>query len=67
MGGAILPPPGIGSKFQSEFIKGMIKNDDKFIILLNIDKVFSTTELINIKDIMSKQKDNKVKKPGKKQ
>ena len=59
----ILPPPGIGSKFQSEFIKGMIKNDDKFIILLNIDKVFSTTELINIKDIVSKPEDNKVKKP----
>ncbi|MCK5823178.1 MAG: purine-binding chemotaxis protein CheW [Bacteroidales bacterium] len=63
----ILPPPGIGSKFQSEFINGMIKIDDKFIILLNIDKVFSSTELINIKDIMSKQKDNKVKKTEKKQ
>jgi len=62
----ILPPPGIGSKFQSEFIKGMIKNDDKFIILLNIDKVFSSTELVNIKNIISKPKNNKIKKTEKK-
>lgn len=61
----ILPPPGMGSKFQSEFINGMIKDDDKFIILLNVDKVFSSTELVNIKDIMSKQKENKVKKTEK--
>ena len=58
----ILPPPGMGNKFQSEFIKGMIKDDDKFIILLDVDKIFSTNELINIKNIVSEPKDNKMKK-----
>ncbi|MBE9468754.1 MAG: chemotaxis protein CheW [Bacteroidetes bacterium] len=53
--GDILPPPNIGGKFQNEFINGMIKDDDKFIILLNIDKIFSSTELINIKEIVENQ------------
>lgn len=57
----ILPPPGVGNKFQSEFIIGMIKNDDKFIIQLDIDKVFSSNELINIKKIVADKKDKKSK------
>jgi purine-binding chemotaxis protein CheW len=30
---------------NTEFIKGMGKRDNKFIIILDIDKVFSTDEL----------------------
>ncbi len=44
----IQPPPGIGSKYQSEFIEGMIKEKDEFIILLNMNKVFSAEEVISI-------------------
>ncbi len=43
----IQPPPGIGSKYQSEFIEGMIKEKDEFIILLNMNKVFSAEEVIS--------------------
>jgi len=47
----ILPPPGIGSKYKSKFIDGIYKmNDDRFVMLLDIDKVFSTDELIMMKD-----------------
>ena len=47
----ILPPPGIGSKYKSKFIDGIYKmNDDKFVMLLDIDKVFSTDELVMMKD-----------------
>ena len=43
----ILPPPGIGSKYKSKFIDGVYKmNDDRFVMLLDIDKVFSTDELV---------------------
>lgn len=41
----IEPAPKIGTRLNTEFIKGMGKRDNKFIIILDIDKVFSTDEL----------------------
>ncbi len=41
----IEPAPKIGTKLKTDFIKGMGKQDDKFIIILDIDKVFSSEEL----------------------
>ncbi|MBU0474445.1 MAG: chemotaxis protein CheW [Bacteroidetes bacterium] len=41
----IEPAPRIGTKLNTEFIKGMGKREEKFIILLDIDKVFSSEEL----------------------
>jgi len=41
----IEPAPKIGTRLNTEFIKGMGKADEKFIILLNIDRVFSSEEL----------------------
>ncbi|OGW42428.1 MAG: chemotaxis protein CheW [Nitrospirae bacterium GWD2_57_9] len=43
--GQIEPAPKIGAKLNTEFIKGMGKRDTRFIIILDIDKVFSTDEL----------------------
>ncbi len=41
----IEPAPKIGTKLKTDFIKGMGKHDEHFIIILNIDKVFSSDEL----------------------
>jgi purine-binding chemotaxis protein CheW len=41
----IEPAPKIGTRLKTEFIKGMGKRDDKFIIILDIDKVFTIEEL----------------------
>jgi purine-binding chemotaxis protein CheW len=41
----IEPPPKIGTRLESEFIKGMGKKNDEFIIILDIDRVFSEEEL----------------------
>jgi purine-binding chemotaxis protein CheW len=41
----IEPPPKIGTRLNTEFIKGMGKKNDDFIILLDIDRVFSSEEL----------------------
>jgi purine-binding chemotaxis protein CheW len=41
----IEPPPKIGTRLKTEFIKGMGKLDEEFIIILDIDKVFSSDEL----------------------
>jgi purine-binding chemotaxis protein CheW len=43
--GDIEPPPKIGTQLNTAFIKGMGKKDDRFIIILNIDNVFSSEEL----------------------
>lgn len=37
--------PSIGNKFRSEFIQGVMKINDEFIMLLNMDRVFSSDEL----------------------
>jgi len=47
------PAPSIGSKFKSEFIKGMGKVNDVFIMILDMDRVFSSDELVMVKDSMS--------------
>ncbi len=38
-------PPEIGSRWRSEFIKGIGKHEEQFVIILDVDKVFSTDEL----------------------
>jgi purine-binding chemotaxis protein CheW len=52
----IEPPPKLGIGLNTEFIKGMGKKDDGFIIILDIDKVFSFQELIDV--IGAEQEDN---------
>ncbi len=48
--GQIQPAPRLGSKYKSEFIEGMIKKDQNFIMLLHIDNVLSTEELVTIQE-----------------
>ena len=46
----IEPPPRIGTGLNIEFIRGMGKRDDSFIIILDIDKVFSVDEISLVQD-----------------
>jgi purine-binding chemotaxis protein CheW len=39
------PPPRIGTRLKSKFISGMGKRDNQFIIILDINRVFSADEL----------------------
>jgi len=41
----IMPPPNLGAKYSSEFIEGMFKMEDSFIMLLNMDMIFTHDEL----------------------
>ncbi len=49
----IEPSPKFGNTIAAHFIRGIGKRDDKFIILLNIDQIFSTEEIINLEDVAS--------------
>ncbi len=46
----ISPPPRLGTKLKSRFIRGMGKLDEGFLIILDIDKVLSEDELAVVKD-----------------
>ncbi len=41
----ISPAPRIGTRLRTEFIRGMGKRDERFIIILDIDRVFSAEDL----------------------
>ncbi len=58
------PPPTIGDKYKTEFIASMIEFNDQFIMILDVDKVFTTDEIADLKDsIEPTEKDDKEKKP----
>ncbi|MDD2549211.1 MAG: chemotaxis protein CheW [Bacteroidales bacterium] len=45
----IMPPPSIGSKYKSEFIVGVASIDEKFIMILDMDAVFSVEDVTDLK------------------
>ena len=47
--GQIQPAPKIGTQIRTDFIKGMGKRDERFIVILDIDRVFSSEELSAIR------------------
>jgi purine-binding chemotaxis protein CheW len=47
----IEPAPKIGTHLRTEFIRGMGKRDETFIIILDIDKVFSIEEITSIQEM----------------
>jgi len=44
----IEPPPSIGNRYKSEFIDGMAKVDDNFVMLLDMQKVLSNEEITEL-------------------
>ena len=44
----IQPAPKIGTQIRTDFIKGMGKRDSEFIMILEIDRVFSAEELSSV-------------------
>jgi len=46
----IQPAPKIGTQIQTDFIKGMGKRENQFIMILDIDRVFSAEELAAVRN-----------------
>lgn len=44
-------PPDLGTSVETDFIKGIARKDDVFIILLNVDKVFAREEFNTLRQI----------------
>ncbi|MDH4164336.1 MAG: chemotaxis protein CheW [Nitrospirota bacterium] len=46
----IAPAPRIGSRLNTDFIKGIGRQNDRFIVMLDIDRVFSAGDLDTVTD-----------------
>jgi purine-binding chemotaxis protein CheW len=47
----IEPAPRIGTKLRTEFILGMGKRDDQFVIILDVDKVFTCEDIEKVQNM----------------
>lgn len=43
--------PSIGTRYKAEFVNGMARRADNFIIMLNVDKVFTTSETTILQEL----------------
>ncbi|MDH5603018.1 MAG: chemotaxis protein CheW [Cyclobacteriaceae bacterium] len=53
--------PSIGSQYNPEFIEGVAKVNDEFVMILNIGKVFSTEDVKTLKDVKPDMAETKTK------
>ena len=55
------PPPTLGTDYKTEFITGMAKVGETFVMLLNMSKIFSISEidLLKSKNSEASEKDGK--------
>jgi len=47
-------PPSFGAKIRADFISGMGKVKDKFVIILNANKVLSVDEMAKLSEVDTK-------------
>ncbi len=60
----IEPPPKIGSRLRVEFLKGMGKIGDRFLMILDIDKVFSSEEISLVQEAVTGGKKENTDSPN---
>jgi purine-binding chemotaxis protein CheW len=48
--GNINPPPRIAMRWRTEFIDGMGRRGEEFIIILNVNAVFSSNDLVLVQE-----------------
>ena len=48
--GQIEPPPRIGTRWRTEFLKGVGKRNGELIIILDIDRIFASDDITRIHD-----------------
>ncbi|MCF7948970.1 MAG: chemotaxis protein CheW [Spirochaetia bacterium] len=46
----IEPTPKIGTRLDTDFIEGIGKNNDRFLVILNIDKILTSEEITSMAD-----------------
>jgi len=44
------PPPRLGTRVDNEFVSAMGKHGDKFVVILDMNRVFSVDELVEVQE-----------------
>ena len=60
----IEPPPKLGTKFNVEYLYGIGKKDDEFLMMLNIDKAFSFDEINLVQEMAQTNTNQTVEEDG---
>lgn len=50
--GEVRRPPRLGTQIKTEYITGMIKRDERMVILLDVDHMFDPEELCSINEML---------------
>lgn len=48
------PPPSLGTAYRADFVTGVAKDNDRFILVLDMDKVFALSELKSLEALTEK-------------
>jgi purine-binding chemotaxis protein CheW len=48
---AIVPPPSIGNRYKATYIEGMAKIMDDFVMILNVESIFSGDDVISLQEV----------------
>jgi purine-binding chemotaxis protein CheW len=51
----IEPPPAFGASIRTEFIRGMVKINSKFVIVIDVDHVLATDEVLALTELQQDQ------------
>ena len=51
----IHPPPAFGADIDIEYLAGMVRLGDEYVLLLNVDRVLSTEELLRTREGLARQ------------
>ncbi|WP_245611404.1 chemotaxis protein CheW [Solidesulfovibrio alcoholivorans] len=49
---SIAPPPAMGGVTAADYIKGISRQGERFILIVNVDKVFSSEEIVDLSRVM---------------
>lgn len=53
----IEPPPSFGTRMRVEFLEGMARMGDRFALVLNVDRLLSTAELLSTETLSAAEGD----------
>lgn len=60
-GDSIQAVPSVGSRYKTEFIDGMVKLNDQFIMILNLDRVFTSEESFLLDEVIDGNDEKSIK------
>lgn len=52
-------PPALGKAYRSDFLKGVARVEDEFIMILDMIRIFSTNEIINMQENLDEVKEER--------